>query len=1080
MRVRRRLWIALVLACVGATLYEIPNALLIRRHAFQGRRGDSAVSGDDAGVLVSDEEIVVDPEAGDILKYCLADPSDQELGELVTRYPENEFFLAQLAERLLEAHCVDRRAALALIDELIGLSPENAHYRYLKGWALLKPPRETGREQEAVAQFELGNGLGEFYLPYSKYRQRVDRLGERTCVPLWERYKARPGETGVYFDLGAFLARSQGPYATLGPDACRDLSEAAAVMGKRLIDNGQTFGQLEHGMFLLQLTETMRLRKLDLSKEQAWEARLHLGQTLAINAMLQRWFHEAFTSGIAVMKAGIVAIVPLMLGPPLPLLWVFLVIVNLLRGRGEPTGIGLKAYVLFTVGLVSFYCLLALSAFLNKLLPGTSAAGIAFIVIPATAGGLLWLLAHLPPLDHERFRRGRRWVAVVCGSCWLLLGLAFAIGVAQINRPDDIRDWLSLTGWVLGWPALWIVLWAVVVYRQHVFRAFPYDRLLRLRIVQMALLLFVATGIIRLVWGVPFLPAILTFVTLLLAGIIAVHSADNRIIVWDALTRFFARQGQIVVTRARLAHVIAVVMLVCWSAILVGVDLSAAKWRWLETMWTDPLALYGPVPETTRENYERMIVASEPDQDEHGPWGRDAGVPERLHLAAPEDVTAFLTERQTGGKPLSDIRLRRLAYQGGRDIHPIVVKAMVDPNNLEALLMRAKWGDVSAKERLVSVFERRFTALGEPFLQIRQDPNCLQGLILKARLADEDAKKELDRLFVAKMTALFNAPLPTEDKERLRSELGDLVTIHEVLISLSEHGHVGRFMRKNRERSNLLDRLLIDADILDLEPAVDPPEIDTDRLESLLEIAEALAFVSDPAEARARFQWLMAPFLERRRQVRESRSRSRSSGSGDGHAVCLFYHAMRGLPYPESAALLKEYTTGLSLSDLLEEEESLKILATAGDRTLAEQMLQYVSESAPSAEVLEIPEHGIMLRREDFKTHREDTSHTYLEPVFGHLTVASVPALLEYLSSDNVQVRASVVWRLTSLGYDWPDEQVHALLADANWKVRLNGLFACDSDDLETAIGDENSVVRVIARILPGARKDHEMSGEAL
>ncbi|MHC4521047.1 MAG: hypothetical protein ACYTAS_20840, partial [Planctomycetota bacterium] len=718
MRLRRRVCLVFALACIGATVYEIPNARLIWRYALRGPSSQSTPGRSDGTALVSDEVIATDPEAGDILKYCLGDPNDQDLGNLVTKYPRNEFFLAQFAVRLLDANCVDRQALLTVADELIALSPENAHYRHLKGWALLKPPRDAGQEREALEQFEVGRRLPEFYLPHSLYRERVDRLCDEADLRPWDRGKAQPGETGIYFDLGPFLSRSQGPYATLDPNTCRDLSVATVEISKRLIDGGQTFGRLEHGMFLLQLTERMNLREFELSPEEARQARLHLGQALALSEMLQRWFEEAFASGVALMKTGIVAIVPLTLAPQLPFLWLFLVIVNLLRGRADPAPVGVKAFVLFVTGLVGFYCLLVVVALLDRLLPGSSLASLAFIVVPTFAGATLWLLAHIRPLDHARFRRGRRWAAIVCGSGWLLLGLAFAIDVVRYNRPEDIREWLSLTGWALGWPAVWVILWAVAAYRQHVFRAFPYDRILRLRIVQMALLLCVATGTVRLVWGVPLLPAVLAFVTLLLAGTIAVHSTERRIIAWDALRRFFAREGQIVVTRAKLAHVVSVVLLVCWAAILVGVHLSAGTWRRLETMCTDPLALYGPVPQATRENYERVIVASEPEQTHRGPWDRDAGVPENLYLAAPEDVAAFLAERQADSRPLSDTRLLQLAVRGGRDIRPVVLRAMADPHAREVLLKRAEWGDGSVKERLVSLFEKEFAELGEPFTQI--------------------------------------------------------------------------------------------------------------------------------------------------------------------------------------------------------------------------------------------------------------------------------------------------------------------------------------------------------------------------
>lgn len=1065
MRFRRRACLVLTLVCIGATFYEIPNARLIWRYVFRGP-GRESTRGDGAA-LVSDEVIASDPEAGAILRYCLGDPNDPELAELVARYPQNEFFLAQFAERLLDVNCVDHQAALIVADELITLSPENAHYRYLKGWALLKPPRDAGEDREALEQFEMGNSLPDFYLPHSLYKERVDRLCETADLRPWDRRKAQPGETGIYFDLGPFLSRSQGPYATLDPNTCYDLSVAAVEISKRLIDGGETFGRLEHGMFLLQLTERTNLREFELSPEEARQARLHLGQALALSEMLQRWFEEAFASGIALMETGIVAIVPLTFGAQVPFLWLFLVIVNLLRGRADPAPVGVRAYVLFVTGLVGFYCLLVVVALLNRLLPGASLASLAFILVPTVAGATLWLLAHLRPLDHARFRRGRHWAAVVCGSLWLIVGVAFAIDLVRANQPAGMWDWLALAGLALGWSALWLILWAIGAYRQHAFRAIPFDRVLRWRIVQMVLLLCVATGTVRLVWGVPLLPAVLAFVALLLAGTIAVHSTERRIIAWDALRRFFAREGQIAITRAKLAHVISVVLLVCWSAILVGVHLSAGTWRRLGTLWTDPLALYGPVPQATQDNYERLIVASAPEQTHRGPWDQDAGVPENLYLAAPEDVTAFLAERQASSRALSDTRLQQLAVRGGRDIRPVVLGAMTDPYAREVLLRRAEWGDASVKERLVSLFEKEFAELGEPFMQIRQDPNCLPGLILKARWGEEDAKTELERLFTVKMTEVLNAPPAAEDRDRLRSELGDLVTINEALISLSEHGHVGRFMRRNRERSDLLERLLIDADMRDIEPSVDPPEIAKEDLESLLDIAEALAFVSKPQEAKARFQWLMAPLRERQRQDRDLRRRSRSrSRSGAGFAACLFYRVMRGLPHPESAALLKEYTKASRLSELLEEQEFLDLLPKAGDRMLAEQVLQRISESAPSETVIDTPDSWIITAREDLKTHREDTSHAYLEPVFGCLTGNSIPVLLEHLGSDNGQLRAFAVWRLTSLGYDWPKEERTALLADAGWKVRLNALFACDADELRTANADDNTIVRTISRLL--------------
>lgn len=992
MQVRRRVWIAIAIACVGATFYEIPNGRLIWQYALSGRSKHAAPGKRKAAPVVSDEVIATDPEVGDILRYCLGDPNDQELGDLVAQYPENEFFLAQLAERLLDMHGVDRQAALTVADELMTLSPKNAHYRYLKGWILLKPPRDAGDEQEALEQFELGNRLPDFYLPFSKYQDRLDRLCEMSNIGLLDKRKAQPSETGIYFDLSAFLSRLQGPYATIGPETLADLSAAGVAMGQRVIDNGETFGQLEHGGFLLQSAERIRLRAVHLSPEQAWQSRLHLGQALALNEVLQRWYDELLTSGVALMKTGLVAIIPLILTLQLPMMWLFLVVVNLLRGRTDAGPVGVKAFVLFVLGLVALSCLLVLVAFLNKLLPGSSLASVMFVAGPVLVVGPLWLLAHVRPLCN---------------------------------------------------------------------------RLLRLRFAQMVMLLFVATGLIRLLWTVPVVPTVLSWVTLLLVGTIAVHSTEHRIIALDALRQFFAKRGQIVVTRTKLLRLTSAVLLICWLVILVGVHLSAGKWQRLETMLTHPLALYGPLPQATQETYHRMIPGEQGTEDYGGQSDTDAAVPEYLHLATRADVEAFLARRQAEGKPPKDITLLRLAMRGGRDIRPVLLAAMEDPNDSEVLLRRARWGDSAVKEQLVTRFEEQFAQLGEPYTQMRQDPNCFQGLLLRVGWGDERAKVALEQRFAAQVTRLFNTPRPEQDRDRLRFELRELVTIHETLANSGAHARARRLARRDQKQADVLERLLANADMLDLEPSAGPAEVASERLESLLDMAAALAFVSEPQEAKARFQWLLAPLAERRRQDRDQFPRpQRGMFSPEGFASCLLYRALKGVPPSEATELLMEYVRAAQPSELFEEQEFPDILARADGRALAEWVLQQVAESPPSEDVSDIPVGRIVNISEKFPTHREDASHKYLEPAFAHLSIASIPLLLEHLTSGHDTLRAFIVWRLTSLGYDWPLEQVRGLLTNANWKVRLNALFACDPEQFGTALADENGIMRAVARLL--------------
>ena len=89
-------------------------------------------------------------------------------------------------------------------------------------------------------------------------------------------------------------------------------------------------------MVLLRCVETRRLKELSLSPEQAWQSRLLLGQAIAINDVLEPWFSELFTMSINLAKIGLASMIPLIFVVQLPLLWLFLIIVNLLRGRAEP------------------------------------------------------------------------------------------------------------------------------------------------------------------------------------------------------------------------------------------------------------------------------------------------------------------------------------------------------------------------------------------------------------------------------------------------------------------------------------------------------------------------------------------------------------------------------------------------------------------------------------------------------------------------------------------------------------------------------------------------------------------------
>ena len=193
MRAWTKVWIAVAAVCIAATIYEIPNTVRIARFCWLIKTDRHTPSGDpNVQVIVPDQLVATDPEAGDMLRYCLTyssfsykNPNLEELVTLVEKWPQNEFFLSQLAEELTGEGVVDPQAALVLVDKLLTLNPENAHYRYLRGWIFLTDPNRPNRLQEALEHFELGHNLPEFYQPYNKYKQRMDRLRKKSAI-IWE------------------------------------------------------------------------------------------------------------------------------------------------------------------------------------------------------------------------------------------------------------------------------------------------------------------------------------------------------------------------------------------------------------------------------------------------------------------------------------------------------------------------------------------------------------------------------------------------------------------------------------------------------------------------------------------------------------------------------------------------------------------------------------------------------------------------------------------------------------------------------------------------------------------------------
>jgi len=974
--------------CAGLTVYEIPNALFICRHS-RTAIGDEKLLEDcmRAEAARIDKSAMADPEAADMLRYCLGDPNDVNLEDLVTKYPENEFFWGQLAKRLTEADLVDPRAALAVVDKLAAMNRGNAHYRYVRGLILLSEPGGPERDRLALEQFELGNDLGDFYLPYGKYKQRLELLCDSMHLsPI----SSRVGEfkdLSVYNLFNFEFMRWRGKsLVQFDRDLLYALAGEMSDIGARLTNHVSNDLVVESGMFTLLMLEPLRLQELDLSEVEAEQARLRLSQALAVMPLLRRTGADRDSLLEPLAVAALLATVALQVLPLLLIVWVFLVVVNRIRGCDVGASATIGAYIFFIAGLLGMFGLLILLATLEDHVTEGYFWGFLFIGLAVIVWGLLRLLSRIRAVDPARFRRSRKWAAAVCGPLWVLGVYSLFKEEYPHTSGSDFTEWLELFGNLLAWSALWTIIWAVAAHRHHVFRIIPYDRLLRTRFVRIPLVLTLMTGV---TWSLKLAPAaapIAVFFTILLLGLVACRASEDLAMFARVIRRFFQRDSDIVVTRSRMERMMTAVLLMSWLVVLAANHICADKLSKLNTLLMDPLSPYRPLPQATHQTYERVVLGTasgELTAQKFPDRTASSDENENLQFASPEDMSRIIATRQAAGKPLSDENLAGFLQDCGRDVRPIILDALQDPNAVKDSL-RAQWGDKTVKERLERVFEERMAALpesGRDAMRFRRRQSPLESLL--------DLAGDLAQI---------------SDRQEAEAHMSRLLEL------------VVKKAKAQPERPALFEE-----------------------------------YTADTPQARLQAR-------ERYREYRESRG-----------IVHSFWESLKKLPLPSARRLFKSYLQRTEFADLYTKsdfDEFASLIEMMADRDVAEQIFLKVAETSPIEDTYDIPiGNAISVSDGPLPLLHKDAGHKFLEALFPHLNSESIPLLLEHLDSDNDRLRAFIVWRVTSLGYEWPGDQLQGLLKDDYWKVRLNSLFALDKDNLAKALDDENAVVRIVARM---------------
>ncbi|OHB73710.1 MAG: hypothetical protein A2Z25_11440 [Planctomycetes bacterium RBG_16_55_9] len=882
MRVWTKVWIAVSLVCIGLTVYEIPDAVRITRFSFSMWRNRYTPAGKlNVPAIVTDKLIAEDPEAGDMLRYCLTylryldeNPNLEELAALAEKWPRSEFFISQLAEELTGESVVDPQAALVLVDKLLALHPENAHNQYLRGWIFLTDPNHTNHEQDALEEFEIGHRLPQFYLPYGKYKHRLDRLIDKAnLIWSWEKPTPRP----FYMDLARELFYSSGLRKRLDNGTFDDLSASSARIAERLIENANDSETLHTGATLLGLGEGIRLRELDLPEVEARQSRLRAAQGLAL---LDKYREVDDLKADTFFNAAWLVMAPLILFITLvPLVGIVVEFIQARFGRRKPR-VREYAKLHIVIDVVLFLVLLLLVAleFQKKRPEGELPLFLFFMAAWFTSWSAIGLF-DIIPFRFSHLRRPRLKIAVLCGSLWFKGTIFWTVGNLSIAMPGHLTDWLRYIGPLLFWSVLCVLVWIEAVYRPGAITTNRWNR----------------------------------------SGLMAY---------WIVILTIF--------------HVFG----------LAGVPMERA--------FTDPLTRYQPLPGATEQTYNRIILGQA--DDAASPEG---GLSGRIYCAAPNDLRAFIAQRRAAKESISEQQLLKLLRNCNHDLRQIILAEFTDPNVYEVLVIRAEWGDRTVKEPLERIYQEKLTT----FLQSEPEP----------------------------------APY-------YPWSLGEL-----------------------------------------------------------LELAGTLARISDDTEAQERFSYLMEQVVEKTQNL----------GTGPdlddprykNRIMQPFWESLGKLPPSQAGTLIKSYLRQTGFVDLSADRDRaipfLADLLADGDRELAEEVVVALA-GLPSA-----PEASDALTRESeqqrifrLTRHRDKNAPPCLEAVFAHLTAESIPLLLEHLDSDNDQLRAFIVWRLTSLGYHWPREQLRELMKDPYWKVRLNALFALDKGGLANALDDENPVVRVIARFV--------------
>jgi len=458
--------ILVILVLVGATVI-----LLLREYPTWRRYNRSLASlfslaqvDDDTKEVEFDPKVSgTDPEVEELIKVLFYGKDLEGLAALVLRYPENEFFIFQLATVLGELEQVDGAIGVMLADRLLALNPENAHYHYLRAYFVLS--LESGEVTDGFRSVELGNRAVRFEPSYGRYKDRINRILD---FDQWQKYIYLNGGMDFYGKMIGKIYRPTWKSLESNDGLGRRRALLGTVMGERLLKETQKFAPVPFGNLMVYYTQRGLLRYGGGDAEERDKIYHKLGREEAIQSYMLDQMNQANRLETRVEAFKKTSMVLFGILGVLVLHWVLSFILGWWRGREKEAGVGIWRWLVFLLNMGVYG---GLVYFLNRdrgrmidldFHPEAQEGLHIFLILLSGFGWILFWLMSLIPWRKKGKVFGHWKLTLICSaviwiSCILSLFVISLLGEV-FSFPDMLLIFNTLIVSVGAGIALFVII----------------------------------------------------------------------------------------------------------------------------------------------------------------------------------------------------------------------------------------------------------------------------------------------------------------------------------------------------------------------------------------------------------------------------------------------------------------------------------------------------------------------------------------------------------------------------------------------------------------------------------------------